>query len=243
MLISVEDLATKIVADPSLKQGCIVDTNVLFAASFPLDTHNEWAEKVFAQLCALDIPIFTNVNIRSEFIELNRRVLIPECLIDMYSDLSGALDPEIEQSLKSLKTRKDKSAHENKTFKLGDSDIKKYRYLLEAFHHPSGLNGWELFCNDYFHSYIQNVWEDAISELKIKFLGTRETEKSEFFDKPLDWSKMVDIVGRYGIGSSDAMIVNMFLQSKLPLIITTDRDVRDAVVSQKSVRKYVLAPN
>ncbi|MBI3534785.1 MAG: hypothetical protein HY072_04790 [Deltaproteobacteria bacterium] len=242
MLIQLEDLPKFLESDKSAAEGCIVDTNLLFAASFPLDTYNEWAEGVFKTLHSLNIPIFTNLNVRSEFIELNRRVLIPEGLVDMYNDLAGNLTLELEQQLKSLKTLKQKAANGNRTFKFNDSDIKKYRRLLTKFIHTSGSNGWDLFCRDYFCPYIKDVWNDVIGELKIQFLGTREIESGEFFTSRPEWKDMVDVVGRTGIGSSDAMIVNMFLKSKFSLIVTTDYDVESAVHKIGENKHHVLAP-
>ncbi len=48
-------------------------------------------------------------------------------------------------------------------------------------------------------------------------------------------------MGKTGIGSADAMIVNLFRNSTLPIMITADKDVRDTVVSLIDTR-YVLAP-
>jgi hypothetical protein len=53
---------------------------------------------------------------------------------------------------------------------------------------------------------------------------------------------MVDIVGKFGVGSSDAMIINLFVESKLPLIVTSDRDVAKAVLGLNLPGKYILAP-
>lgn len=132
MLLKIEDLEQKIAQNPALKIGCIVDTNVVFATSFPLDTYNDWGEEVFDILHKLNIPIFTNLNVRSEFIDLNRRVLIPEGLIDFYDDYSELLNGEIESSLKSLKTRKNKANTENRTFKFNDTDIKQFMQMFKA---------------------------------------------------------------------------------------------------------------
>jgi hypothetical protein len=52
---------------------------------------------------------------------------------------------------------------------------------------------------------------------------------------------MLEIVGRTGIGTADAMIVNLFEKSTLPIMITADGDVRDAVISVVSGR-YIVAP-
>jgi hypothetical protein len=225
-----------------LDLGCIVDTNVVFAATFPLDTHNEWADQVFNKLQSSKIPIFTNINIRSEFIELNRRVLIPECLVDFYDAMRGFLNPEIEHKLKSLKTLKARATSESRAFKLSDSEIKKFRHLLSAIEVNETTNGWTLFCRDYFHQYITTVWDSAINDLGIQFLGTRAIESKDYFNGDPKWTDMLDIIGNSGIGSSDAMIINLFLQSKLPLIVTADSDVKDTVISMMPTDKYILAP-
>lgn len=243
MILKLEELSKILLPEKSLGLGCIVDTNVIFAATLPSDSYNEWAERVFDELNSLGIPVFTNINIRSEFIELNRRVLIPECLMDFYRDMHGNLNIEIEQKLKSLRTLKGRAINEGKSFKLSDSEIKKYRALLSKARYGSNLNGWEVFCRDYFHKYIKNVWDDTIDDLKIQFLGTRAIESKDFFDDDPKWSDMIDIVGKSGIGTSDAMIINLFLKSKLPLIVTADSDVRDTVISMMPHNKYVLAPD
>jgi predicted nucleic acid-binding protein len=96
MKLALNDLAATFKAHKeSFEKGCMVDTNALFAAAFPLDHHNEWAEKVFDELHRLDIPIYTNLNIRSEFIELSRRVLIPE---DWYSRSCTGASIEVSQN-------------------------------------------------------------------------------------------------------------------------------------------------
>ena len=113
-----------------VRRGCLVDTSVLFALSYPLDPFNEDAERAFNILTKWSVPIFTNVNIRTEFIDLHRRVAIPEGLIDLLQDAESYLSPELVQQLKSLKTRYNKAKMEDKSFLLSDKEIKTYRKLL-----------------------------------------------------------------------------------------------------------------
>lgn len=247
MILRSEDIITTTEKTSDLRRGCIVDTNVLFAASFPLDPFNEWAEGVFTTLRDLEIPVYTNINIRSEFIELNRRALIPEGLVDFYDviGMEGDLSPVIEQKLKSLKTRKDTAAKVEKTFKLSDKDIKEFRNLMIEYTHRSGLNGWDLFCRDYFGPYIKDVWTDAVANLGIQFLGTRAIDSQTHFKNQPNWEDMLAIIGRTGIGTSDAMILNLFLNSKIPLLATADRDVPLALITLTASNsdRYVIAPN
>ena len=53
---------------------------------------------------------------------------------------------------------------------------------------------------------------------------------------------MVDIIGRFGIGSADAMIINFFLCSKFPVIVTGDEDMAYAVERLARGDKYILMP-
>lgn len=41
---------------------------------------------------------------------------------------------------------------------------------------------------------------------------------------------MIQVMGREGLRGPDAMIVNMFIKSRLPLLITTDGDIVKSLV-------------
>jgi hypothetical protein len=210
MEIKISDLEKLVEKYPELKRGCIVDTNVLFAGSYPSDIYNDWADDVFKTLNRFNIPAFTNLNVRSEFLDLHRRILIPEGLVDFYDDLSESLDGKIYEKLKYLKRRAKDARDQDRGFKLNDSEIKEFMELFGHEPRPEGVSGWTAFCKSYFAPYVTGVWEDAVKELKINFLGTREIESKEFFDKHPSWDNMIKILGDSGIGSADAMILNLF---------------------------------
>jgi hypothetical protein len=216
MEIKISDLEKSLENYPELKRGCIVDTNVLFAGSYPSDIFNDWADEVFKTLNRLNIPAYTNINVRSEFLELHRRVLIPEGLVDFYDDLSDKLDGKIYDRLKLLKRRANEARTEGRAFKINDSDIKEYMELFGHEPRPEGISRWTAFCQIYFAPYFIYVWEDAVRDFKVNFLGTREIENNEFFDKHPSWNNMIKILGDSGIGSADAMIINLFQESKIP---------------------------
>lgn len=242
MLINVSELENVILKHPELKLGCIVDTNAIFATSYPLDNLNEWGEKVFKELHRLNVPIYTNQNVRSEFIDLNRRVTIPEGLIDFFDDYTGSLEDEVESKLRSLKTRMRKAELEEKNFKLNDSEINEFAELFRKFVSLSNEDGWQMFCRIYFANYITHVWDKAVSDMKINFLGTREIETKEFFDRHPSWGNMLRIVAYSGIGSADAMIINLFQESKLPLLVTADKSVKHTVLGTDIKGKFILSP-
>jgi predicted nucleic acid-binding protein len=241
MILGLKDLPLQLSKDISIKLGCMVDTNVLFAASYPPDIFNDWAEEVFDLIHKLEIPIYTNINVRSEFLDLHRRVLIPEGLLTLLHDFNGSLGTEIETQLRLLRARFQKALDEDKAFKLQDSEIKKYRKLLSAIQ-LNGENAWSVFCETYLHPYIEKIWDDTVAILKIKFLGTREMDNKEIFDGHPSWADLVQIIGKSGIGTADAMIINLFQKSKLTLIVTADGDVKDTVLTQFAENRYILAP-
>lgn len=75
-LIQHHDLQQFIDAEPEAAKGCFVDTNLLFAADYDLDRFNEDAVEICEMLVKARIPIFSNSIIRSELLELKRRVLL-----------------------------------------------------------------------------------------------------------------------------------------------------------------------
>lgn len=102
--IRFSDLLKTASAQPNVKNGCFVDTSILFAESYPPDEFNTEAEEVFDFLAELEIPIFTNVNVRSELIDLHRRVMIPDALGDLYTNHGKSLDRQLYAKLQSINT-------------------------------------------------------------------------------------------------------------------------------------------
>jgi len=236
--VTATELNSLIATNGDIKLGCVVDTNALFAASTPSDNLNEWAETVFTNLHNLGIPAYTNLNIRSEFLELQRRVLIPEGLVSFYDEKDKkTLSLPLNTQLSQLKSKKDRATREDRLFKFGEQRIKYFRNLFAT---SDNTNAWELFCADFLSPYISTAWEDTIETLNIKFAGTRAIESREFFNRAPNWKDMADIIGRFGIGSADAMIVNFFLCSNFKLIVTGDEDVVYAVERLSNGTKFVL---
>ena len=242
MKISIEQFIKKIAQDASLKKGCIVDTNVLFAANYVMDPFHEWAWSLFEAFSKNGVAAYTNLNVRSEFIELNRRVHMAESLVDFYGDFGNDLEFAFAKKLKSIESSVREAPKEKRVFKLSDQDIKLCKKLMNANAESNGTPNWKNFCINYFSPHIKVVWERTVSELGIQFLGTREIESKEYFDEHPKWEEMLSVLGESGIGTSDAMIVNLFLKSKLPMIASADMDVSDAVTERAQPNKIVLAP-
>lgn len=242
MDIKISDFEKLIQKYPEIKRGCIVDTNILFAGSYDFDSYNEWAGEVFEALHKNSIPVYTNMNVRSEFINLQRRVLIAEGLVSFYSQTSALLDGPLYEKLKKLKRRADEALRTESPLKVSESEINEYMALFGHEPLSDGPSSWTIFCKDFFSPYIDQVWPKAVKELKVNFLGTREIESKEFFERHPSWDNMIEILGESGIGSADAMILNLFKESTLPLLITADKAVRNTMLNSSFSGKYILSP-
>lgn len=80
-------------------------------------------------------------------------------------------------------------------------------------------------CNKTFDSYREATeWKMLEEDLGLNFVEILEGATSEFFSEPLLWNDMVQVMGKNGMRGPDAMILNLFLKSAFPLLITGDGD-------------------
>jgi len=127
--------------------------------------------------------------------------------------------------LKNIRDQNTAHLKDHQSYKIEESRLKKLRRL---FNEASPI-GWKTFCGQYVGSKLFNEWEILEEELGLNFLEIMEGEASDFFNSPLLWSEMVQLMGQYGLRSPDAMTLNFFSKSKFPLLITSDNDFETCV--------------
>jgi predicted nucleic acid-binding protein len=237
-LISIEQLEELVSQYPNFKNGCLLDTNILLSVSLTIDPMNEAAEILVRKLATLKIPIYSNVNIRSEFLEIQRRVLIPECLVEFYES-SEDLEDIAAQKLKSVQTSYRKALEKKKVYKFSDERIKEFRELL-SMKPINGKNGWLYFCEKYLAPQISAVWDEVVDLCGLNFIKIREGEIHPLLTSIVSWDGVTEIMGKNGLGSADAMILNLLLSSKLELVATADGDIQYMANSLQSNGKFVL---
>ncbi len=227
---------------PEIKNGLVVDSNIIFAASYELDIFHDEVAEILNVLSEHDIPLFTNVNIRSEFLELHRRVLIAESLIDFYEDYGSEMEPQLQHQLKSHRTSYRKAIEEDRLFKLSDQRIKSFRKQLMEFK-ANDHDAWQLFCQNYFSVRMAGLWEKAVEIFNLHFISLRQNDKSPQVSGDLSWKQMENLVSQYGIGVSDAMILNLFLNSTFPVVLTADSDLVYVIERLRPENKVALIPD
>jgi hypothetical protein len=226
----------------AIREGCLVDTSILFAASYDLDKFNTEAVEVFDYLGELEIPLHSNVNIRAEFIDLHRRVMIPEGLVSMFSEFGRSLDLQLYTKLQSVNTQLTESRRTGSPFKLSEERIKEWRQVLRQYQFSS-IDGWEQFCADFLKGKIENIWDETSKILGINFLTLRGSDRNEWLVSDVTWESMATLVGRFGIGSFDAMIINLFLSSKFSALITADKEIAYTIQKLNPAGKFVVVPD
>lgn len=229
-------------ADKSKVKGCLVDTSVLFAASYTPDKFNEECEKPFDELFKRNIPAFTNISVRHEFLEKQRRVLIADSLVVFYEIYGKMLPPALEMKLKSHKTSHQKKADEEKPTGLQKQQIDSYSKSLRAVS-VNGRNAWDVLCQDLFAPQLLPVWDKAVQEFRIVELKIRAEDASAYIQKNPDWDDAVRLMGKYGLGSTDAMIINMFLCSAISVMLTADFEMARAAAIESQNSKAVFIPD
>lgn len=222
--------------------GCFADTTTLFSFSYHLDPLNEASERALEPLCRSEIPIFTNITVRAEFLEQHRRVLIPECLIDFHQDFQNMLPESIALKLQSHRTSYRRKLEEEKSVKFDPHQIKNFRLLLSQLTDRKE-NGWELLCRNYLDGKMGPLWETITKRLNITFLSIRSTDGNVHLNSIPSWTDAVSLMGRYGIASSDALILNMFLCSKIPMLLTADMEMAAVAEKEAKGHKKIFVPD
>ncbi len=222
-------------------KGCIVDTSILFAISYPNDAHNESASQLFDFLSDIEMPAFTNVNIRAEFINNQFQVMVPEALADFYSGYGKSVGDVIYKKLQSNYTSIDAAKKQNTSYKFSTTKTNEWRDFLRT--QNISRDAWFEFCSNYISHRIEQVWESTCDEVGVNFLSLRGSDSKEWMTGPIDWKDVSLLVGKFGIGSFDAMIINLFLNSHFPAIVTADKEIAKVLNYLKPKDKFVFIPD
>lgn len=220
-------------------KGCIVDTSILFAISYPNDLYNESAEQLFEFLSEIEMPAFTNVNIRAEFIQNQFQVMVPEGLSDFYSQHGKSQNQIMYKKLQSNYTMITDSKNKGTSYKFTNSKVSEWRNFLRE-NYMLDTDAWFDFCQLYINHRIEEIWESTCDDVGVNFLSLRGSDSKDWMTGPIDWKDASLLVGKFGIGSFDAMIINLFLNSHFPAIVTADKEIAKVINYYKQSEEYLV---
>ena len=243
-VLGYSDFLTTFNKKPSLKRGLIVDTNVLISATYDSDNFFEPTTQFFDYLAEHEIPIFCNVNVRSEFLEIHRRIIFTEALIDFFREVDRTLLPvNVSTQLGKWSANNKKRVDEQRLpLRLSEAEIKKIKLdLIKII--DGEMNLWTSLCENKIGNKLESLWNKTEDELGLNFLSTRNEDSSPLFNSSPEWSDAVKLIEKHGLSSSDAMIVNMFFCSSLDAIVSIDQEVAHIIRQSDSNEKICFVPD
>ena len=104
-------------------------------------------------------------------------------------------------------------------------------------------NLWTSLCDNKIGNKLESLWNKTKDELGLNFFSTRNEDSSPLFDSSPEWSDAVKLIEKYGLSSSDAMIVNMFFCSSLVAIVSSDQEVADIIGQNELHEKICFVPD
>jgi len=213
-LYDYSDLLALANGNSGVRRGVVVDTNVLIAATYDPDRMNEFSGDLLDLIFEEDIPIYCNFNTRMEFLEIYRRIILTEALLEFsVGPVQKFLSETLTRRLKSVKTKNIERERKNQSpFRFGEKDLKEIMLELVKIS-DDGRDLWTVLCVDRVGGKLEAAWEDAVHFME-----------------------------QHGLSSSDAMILNEFLVSKFSLLISNDSDLGLALLRLKPLEKNCIVP-
>lgn len=223
--------------DESLRSGIMIDSSVLISATDEADTGNKAASEFLEYIAYEKVPIFCNVIVRSEFLQKHRRLIFSEVLFEFATKANRSkLSTEVGKTFdKWLKLAPNNQSPIPK-LRLNETQFKDIKRLLIDEIADDGSEVWIAICNDLVGTKLGSAWKTADDEFGLNFLSTRDQQHSAILPFDPLWEETVRIIEKVGIGSSDAMILNMFFSSELRAVATSDFEFAHAVQFLRSDR-------
>ena len=205
----------------SSRSGVLADTDFLYASADTDDRLNDKALEAFEILEELEVPIYVNVISRMEFADLIFRKQLTIGAIETYEKMGSEDHRDLFNFLKSIRDENTAHRRSGQSYKVAEGRLKKLRAHFEGVSETA----WKVFCGQYAGEKLSNEWKILEEEFGMKFIEVLEGQTSDIIEKPLYWGDMIQVMGREGLRGPDAMITNLFIKSRLPLLITTDADI------------------
>lgn len=222
--------------------ACLSDTSFLIALADEDHPHHDDAIFLQEKLADYKVKIFLGVTARSEFIDFHRRCILTENLMGMLAPSSKwQISASVCELLKKQQGWIDNQPKQDNAPYLSDSRLK---ICKQAFlpRNQSGQIGWLELCREYLCGRLASSWEKIVDIMQLQYIDMRAEDSKELFRKDLLWPEMYRLAEESGLGSQDAMILNLLDASIFSFIVTMDFDLAYGVLA--STRdKVALVPD
>lgn len=133
------------------------------------------------------------MNVKHEFLELHRKVILADSLCDFYDLFRSELPTVLEAKLKSFKTTHRKKVDAGNPSKLEPDQQKAFARAHRGIE-IAGKDTWELVCKMYLHRQLSPIWNGTSDRLGIVEVKIRDNDKSEFLSTTPAWDDVVRIM-------------------------------------------------
>jgi hypothetical protein len=224
-------------------QGTIIDTNVLIALTYEVNSNNEDVIEFHDTCLAAEkdngLRLFTTVNTRSEYLDFYRRLIMTESLRSIVDETSKWKLPskaktQIQYQSGILKRREQQGGDPV----FNDTQIKTIKSSFSAGRH-SGHEGWLAFCERVLNHRLDEV-ERELQFLDVEYISQHDPSQKDLFSSEIDWPEAKRISEKSCLSLSDSMILNAFQCSRFPFIISADFDIGYAVLASKELKDVVM---
>lgn len=232
--------------NPMAHNGFLVDTNILVSATYDSDKFHDDSAVFIEKIINKNIPLYCNVNIRSEFLEIHRRILFSEAILDFERQCSKSLLPTpLVNSLTIFRNKYERRMRDkpNETpYKLGESEIKEFKITMDKII-GNEKDLWTELCEDRIGTKLVDIWSETESALGLNFLSLRKEDQDLHLTQKPEWEGVTELISKHGLSSSDAMILNMFLSSKFEVIASSDADISLTIKRLGLQHKHCISPD
>ncbi|MBL7557653.1 MAG: hypothetical protein JNM24_17620 [Bdellovibrionaceae bacterium] len=209
-------------SNSSCQIGCLADTGFLYGLAYEDDRLFNHANDIHDALAEASIPIYANVISRLELIDLVFRKQVTNGCIQIFNSMKSSIQSsETFNALKYIRDKDTEAKRKHESYKIDERRLKTIRKNIDS---TFGVSDWNGFCSKYIGTMLETEWSILEQEFGLNFVEVLEGQMSPLFNSPLYWKDMVNVMSKYGQRGPDAMIINLFLQSKFPLLITSDGD-------------------
>jgi hypothetical protein len=186
--------------DENLRSGCLIDSNLLIAMT-SLEGHpfNEDAEFIFEKLAHCHVPLFVTHTVKTEFLDLTRRRIITDTLMDILSDSKVKLSHRVRSELKRHQTWITTQIERDDLPILPDQRIKTAKQIFDP-RTQSGQLGWLGLCKRFLGAELLKHWDGVCERLALNYAAkaqrpfSKETSsgrKCTEFRKRLRFRRMI----------------------------------------------------
>ncbi|MGZ6470888.1 MAG: hypothetical protein ACXWRZ_07000 [Bdellovibrio sp.] len=200
----------------------MADINFFYGLAYEDDRLFNASNDTLDLLAQNKIPLYANVISRLELIDLIFRKQVTLGCIEMFNHaLARAHQKDIFKLLKYIRDKDTEAKRNGESYKIDERRLKSLRKIID---NEYDITNWRSFCSKYVGAMLTSEWTLVEEDLGLNFIEIMEGTLSPFFNSPLYWKDMVEVMGTHGQRGPDAMIINLFSKSNFPLLVTSDSD-------------------